>query len=300
MDKDNSQESMISSNSLSFGKNRGEAYYSSNPTFYVGIDCIIFGFNEGKISLLLLKRIFEPAMGEWSLMGGFVQNNESVDDAAKRVLHELTGLENVYMEQVGTFGAIDRDPGERVISVAYYALININEYDRKLVQKHNAYWVNMNELPPLIFDHPEMVEKARELMKQKASVEPIGFNLLPKLFTLSQLQSLYEAIYGETRRKPAARHCGRRRGGSGGGDMHPLLRCGRTAGGVSLFQPYSGHLPRGLQEHPDAHRHCRRAGKARRDPRGAARRLCQRPDNRSGYGSRPARRDLTGCAPCPL
>ena len=198
MDKDNSQESMISSNSLSFGKNRGEAYYSSNPTFYVGIDCIIFGFNEGEISLLLLKRNFEPAMGEWSLMGGFVQNNESVDDAAKRVLHELTGLENVYMEQVGTFGAIDRDPGERVISVAYYALININEYDRKLVQKHNAYWVNMNELPPLIFDHPEMVEKARELMKQKASVEPIGFNLLPKLFTLSQLQSLYEAIYGET------------------------------------------------------------------------------------------------------
>ena len=79
MDKDNSQESMISSNSLSFGKNRGEAYYSSNPTFYVGIDCIIFGFNEGEISLLLLKRNFEPAMGEWSLMGGFVQNNESVD-----------------------------------------------------------------------------------------------------------------------------------------------------------------------------------------------------------------------------
>ena len=163
MDKDNSQESMISSNSPSFGKSRGEAYYSSNPTFYVGIDCIIFGFNEGEISLLLLKRNFEPAMGEWSLMGGFVQNNESVDDAAKRVLHELTGLENVYMEQVGTFGAIDRDPGERVISVAYYALININEYDRKLVQKHNAYWVNMNELPPLIFDHPEMVEKARAI-----------------------------------------------------------------------------------------------------------------------------------------
>ncbi len=177
MDKDNSQEPMITSNSPSLEKGREKVYYSSNPAFYVGIDCIIFGFYEGEISLLLLKRNFEPAMGEWSLMGGFVQNNESVDDAAKRVLHELTGLENVYMEQVGAFGAIDRDPGERV---------------------HNAYWVNINELPPLIFDHPEMVEKARELMKQKASVEPIGFNLLPKLFTLSQLQSLYEAIYGET------------------------------------------------------------------------------------------------------
>lgn len=149
-------------------------YYSSNPTFYIGIDCIIFGFSEGEISLLLLKRNFEPAMGEWSLMGGFVQKDESVDDAAKRVLAELTGLENVYMEQVGTFGAIDRDPGERVISVAYYALININEYDRKLVQKHNAYWVNINELPELIFDHPQMVEKARKLMQQKASVERSG------------------------------------------------------------------------------------------------------------------------------
>ena len=147
--------------------------------------------------MLLLKRNFEPAMGEWSLMGGFVQENESVDDAAKRVLVKLTGLDNVYMEQVGSFGAINRDPGERVVSIAYYALININEYDRELVQRHNAFWVNINELPPLIFDHPVMVEQARKLMQQKASVEPIGFNLLPKLFTLSQLQSLYEAIYGE-------------------------------------------------------------------------------------------------------
>ena len=172
-------------------------YYSSNPTFSVGIDCIIFGFNEGELNLLLLKRNFQPAMGEWSLMGGFVQQGESVDNAAKRVLAELTGLENVYMEQVGSFGEVERDPGERVISVAYYALININEYDRELVHQHNAYWVNINELPHLIFDHPQMVKQARELMQQKASTEPIGFNLLPKLFTLSQLQSLYEAIYGE-------------------------------------------------------------------------------------------------------
>ena len=173
-------------------------YYSSNPKFYVGIDCIIFGFNEGELNLLLLKRNFEPAMGNWSLMGGFVQERESVDDAAKRVLSELTGLDNVYMEQVGSFGAIDRDPGERVISIAYYALVNINEYDKTLVQQHNAFWVNINELPPLIFDHSAMVEKARTLMQQKTTTEPIGFNLLPQLFTLSQLQSLYEAIYGES------------------------------------------------------------------------------------------------------
>lgn len=171
-------------------------YYNVNPQFYVSVDCIIFGFDKGSLKLLLLKRNFEPAKGQWSLMGGFVQEGESVDDAAKRVLAELTGLENVYMEQVGTFGDLHRDPGERVISVAYYALININEYDRALVQQHNAYWTETDEIPPLIFDHPQMVERARTMLKKKASSEPVGFNLLPKLFTLSQLQSLYEAIYG--------------------------------------------------------------------------------------------------------
>ena len=172
-------------------------YYSSNPKFHVSTDCIIFGFNGGEISLLLLQRNFEPAKGQWSLMGGFVQENESVDDAAKHVLAELTGLDKVYMEQVGTFGTIDRDPGERVISIAYYALIDINSYNHELVQQHNAHWININNLPELIFDHKQMVEEARRLMQAKASSEPIGFNLLPELFTLSQLQSLYEAIYGE-------------------------------------------------------------------------------------------------------
>ena len=172
-------------------------YYNINPQFYVSVDCIIFGFDKGSLKLLLLKRNFEPAKGSWSLMGGFVQDGESVDDAAKRVLAELTGLENVYMEQVGTFGEVDRDPGERVISVAYYALININEYDRNLVQQHNAHWAEINEIPPLVFDHPQMVKQARIMLQKKDSSEPIGFNLLPSLFTLFQLQSLYEAIYGE-------------------------------------------------------------------------------------------------------
>ena len=172
-------------------------YYNINPRFYVSVDCIIFGFDKGSLKLLLLKRNFEPAKGSWSLMGGFVQDGESVDDAAKRVLAELTGLENVYMEQVGTFGEVDRDQGERVISVAYYALININEYDRNLVQQHNAHWAEINEIPPLVFDHPQMVKQARIMLQKKASSEPIGFNLLPSLFTLFQLQSLYEAIYGE-------------------------------------------------------------------------------------------------------
>ena len=172
-------------------------FYRGNKRFYVSVDCIIFGFRNGGLNLLLLKRNFEPSKGKWSLMGGFVQKDESVDDAAKRVLRELTGLDNVYMEQVAAFGEIERDPGERVISIAYYALVNIDSYDKHLVRKHNAFWAEINELPELIFDHKEMVEKARYLMKQKASYNPIGFKLLPEMFTLTQMQTLYEAIYGE-------------------------------------------------------------------------------------------------------
>jgi ADP-ribose pyrophosphatase YjhB (NUDIX family) len=172
-------------------------YYQHHPKFYLAIDCTIFGFSDGELSLLLLKRNFEPAKGEWSLPGGFVQVNEDTDAAARRVLAELTGLEDVFMEQVATFSDIHRDQGERVVSVAYYALLNTTEYDSELVRHQNARWMNIDRLPPLIFDHTEMVRQARELMKQKAGTEPIGFNLLPKLFTLTQLQSLYETIYGE-------------------------------------------------------------------------------------------------------
>ncbi len=170
-------------------------YYKDKDHFLVALDCVIFGFCEGELHLLLCQRNFEPARGKWSLMGGFLQKCESVDDAAKRVLYELTGLQGVYMEQVGLFGDIDRDPGERVLSVAYYALIKVEEYDQELAKKHNACWINIRELPPLIFDHGEMVRMAREKMRIKASSEPIGFNLLPDFFTLGKLQRLYEVIF---------------------------------------------------------------------------------------------------------
>ena len=172
-------------------------YYSVYPKFHVSVDCIIFGFKAGKISLLLLKRNFEPAKGHWSLMGGFVQEDESVDDAARRVLAQLTGLTDVYMDQVEAFGSLGRDSGERVISVAYYALINQDDYDHELVRSHNAFWISIDQLPDLIFDHNEMVEKALRRMRNKASTRPIVFDLLPKEFTLTKLQSLYESIYGE-------------------------------------------------------------------------------------------------------
>ncbi|MGE4568086.1 MAG: NUDIX domain-containing protein [Bacteroidales bacterium] len=173
------------------------SFYKEKERYYVAVDCIIFGFREGELHLLLINRNFEPAKGEWSLMGGFLEKHESTHQAAQRVLYELTGLENIFMKQVGVFSEIDRDPGERVISAAYYALMNIDHYDPELARIHNAQWIPIHRLPKLIFDHREMVEKARRLLQQQAANEPIGFNLLPKFFTLTRLQMLYEAIYGE-------------------------------------------------------------------------------------------------------
>ena len=172
-------------------------YYSQHDRLFVAVDCIIFGLNHGDLSLLLTKRRFEPEKGKWSLMGGFVEADESVEAAAQRVLHDLTGLHDVYMEQVGAFGAVDRDPGERVVSVAYYALINFDDLDREAMEKLDARWIGINELPPLCFDHPEMIAKARRALRRRFSTEPAAFRLLPKLFTMSQMQRLYETILDE-------------------------------------------------------------------------------------------------------
>ena len=172
-------------------------YYKEHAKHYVGVDCVIFGLHEGKLNILLIKRRMMPGKGQWSLMGGFVEDNESVDDAAKRVLHQLTGLENVYMDQVGTFGTIDRDPGARVISVAYCALLNFDEQDHQRVTDNDAHWVALEDMPQLFFDHPLIVKKALEYLRQQVNRKPIVFQFLPDLFTLSQLQSVYEAILGE-------------------------------------------------------------------------------------------------------
>jgi len=170
-------------------------YYSEYDKFLVAVDCIIFGFDEGELKLLLIKRNFPPAQGEWSLMGGFLKKKESLDDAASRVLQRLTGLSNVYLEQLYSYGEINRDPGARVMSVAYYALIKIKDYDEELVRKHNANWFAINDFPDLIFDHNIMVDKALKRLRRKAQSQPIGFELLPDKFTIPQLQSLYEAIF---------------------------------------------------------------------------------------------------------
>ncbi|MBP1662977.1 MAG: hydrolase [Bacteroidetes bacterium] len=173
-------------------------YYKSHNLFLVAVDCIIFGFHNNEIKLLVHHRAMEPEQGGLSLMGGFVQKDESVDQAASNILSNLTGLENIFMEQVKVYGELHRDPGERVISCAYYALIDINAYDESLLKNHHAFWLSLDLASDLIFDHSQMVKDALAILRRKAVLEPIGFNLLSEKFTLTQLQSLYEAIYGKS------------------------------------------------------------------------------------------------------
>lgn len=171
--------------------------YADAKHILVAVDCIIFGFDNEKLKLLLIKRNFEPEKGKWSLMGGFLEENETTAQAANRVLEKLTGLQEVYMEQVGAFSEPNRDPVERTISVAYYALINIEDHNEELSRQHSAEWFSLDEAPPLIFDHTEMVKSAMNRLRYRTSVRPIGFELLPQKFTMRQLQKLYEAILGQ-------------------------------------------------------------------------------------------------------
>jgi len=172
-------------------------FYIEEQKILLSVDCIIFGFDENKLKVLMGHRKMDPGRGEWSLYGGFVKNNESIDEAADRTLYELTGMRNVYMRQVGAFGSIDRDPGARVVSIAYYALINVKDYDSHLMEQHDVEWIDIEKIPQMFSDHNLMIQKARKLMQQKIKTEPISFQLLPNLFTLTQLQRLYEAVNGE-------------------------------------------------------------------------------------------------------
>ncbi|KAA0992001.1 NUDIX hydrolase [Dyadobacter aurulentus] len=169
--------------------------YPQAARILVAIDCIIFGFDGREIKLLLVKRNFEPEKGKWSLMGGFVNEEEDLSDGAARILFNLTGLKDIYVEQLETFGKARRDPGERTVSVVFFALIKIDEHDSESVRNHNASWLALDARPKLIFDHEEMVTRAIEHLKYKAALHPIGFELLPERFTIPQLQKLYEAIY---------------------------------------------------------------------------------------------------------
>jgi len=169
--------------------------YKNNSRFLIAVDCVIFGFDGETLKLLLCKRDIEPEKGKWSLMGGFLNDNETLDIAAYRVLAKITGLRDIYMEQLSTFSEVDRDKAARVISTAYYSLINIKEYSAEVLKKHGVEWFSFDQLPLLIFDHAEMVDKALKRLKRRASSQPIGFELLPETFTITQLRNLYSAIY---------------------------------------------------------------------------------------------------------
>jgi len=172
-------------------------FYKNRDKHYVAVDCIIMGFQENELNIMIAKRPFEPMKGGWSLMGGFVNEFESVNEAAKRVVGEFTGIDDIYMEQVGAYGEVERDL-ERVISIAYYALVDFAKFDTSIASKYDARWVKITHLPELIFDHSLMVRDTLNLLQRRAAVKPIGFNLLGEQFTLPALQSLYEAIYQET------------------------------------------------------------------------------------------------------
>ena len=170
--------------------------YKGQHHILVALDCIIFGFDGKDIKLLLIRRGFEPEKDKWSLMGGFLQPHETLDEAANRILKQLTGLEGVYMEQLQVFSEIARDPIERTISVAYFALIDIHQYEKQISEEYHAEWFMLDKKPRLIFDHDDMVRLAQKQLRYKAALHPILFQLLPEKFTIPQLQSLYECVYG--------------------------------------------------------------------------------------------------------
>ncbi len=173
-------------------------FYQNKDSFLIAVDCIIMGFRENELQILIARRPFEPLKGSWSLMGGFVNATESIDEAAERVVGELTGIDNIFLEQVRAYGELNRDLGERVVSIAYYALIDMDLFNPSLTVKNDTHWVRLTQLPKLIFDHNKMVKDTINILQRKAAVKPIGFNLLGEQFTLPTLQSLYESIYQET------------------------------------------------------------------------------------------------------
>jgi len=169
--------------------------YSGQQHFLLAVDCIIFGFDGKDLKLLLIQRGFEPELNKWSLVGGFLQETETLDRAASRILQKLTGLGDIYLEQLYAFSGINRDPEERTVSVSYFALIDIQQYEKQISHDYHAEWFLVAERPKLIFDHDQMVGLAQRQLRYKAAIQPILFELLPETFTIAQLQNLYEGVY---------------------------------------------------------------------------------------------------------
>ncbi|MDI1477470.1 NUDIX domain-containing protein [Polyangium sp. y55x31] len=169
-----------------------------HPRPALAVDCVVFGLDEEDLKVLLIRRGVEPFAGRWALPGGFVRLDETLDEAARRELREEAGIEKVYLEQLYTFGAVDRDPRERVVSVTYYALVKLAEHAvSAATDAREAAWFAIDDLPRLAFDHEDIVDKAIARLRGKVRYAPIGFELLPKKFTLTQLQRVYERVLGQ-------------------------------------------------------------------------------------------------------
>ncbi len=169
--------------------------YTYSVKHLVAVDCVIFGYENEELKLLLFHRELPPAKGKWSLVGGWVNEKESVEDAASRVLRNITGLSDIYMEQVNVFSKKGRDPGGHVISVVFNALIDIEKHNQELVREFGAHWWPITKLPELIFDHEEMYDLALKKLQQEASYSIIGEELLSEEFTITQLRNLYNCIF---------------------------------------------------------------------------------------------------------
>jgi ADP-ribose pyrophosphatase YjhB (NUDIX family) len=169
----------------------------------LSIDCLIFGFRNGALDILLIKHAEGISKGKWALPGGWIQYNEDVDQAAHRILKSLTGVSDIYLEQLRSFGNVDRYPDKRVITIAYYALVNADNYALNPgFTASDVQWFNIHEVPKLPYDHNQILDFGFRHLKHKVRHEPIGFNLLPKKFTLHQIQQLYEAILETELDKP--------------------------------------------------------------------------------------------------
>jgi 8-oxo-dGTP diphosphatase len=172
-------------------------YTYKYPRPALTVDCVIFGLGEDHLKVLLIQRAHDPFSGRWAFPGGFVDMDETTDTAARRELEEETGIQNMFMEQLYTFSGVDRDPRERVVSVAYFALVKLADYKVTAGSDANrAEWFAVDQVPSLAFDHDQILQVAFARLKGKVRYQPIGFELLPEKFTLGQLQKMYELILG--------------------------------------------------------------------------------------------------------
>jgi 8-oxo-dGTP diphosphatase len=188
-----------SPNPLQFAVPYYEISYEKFFQFGLSVDCVVFGYHDSKLKVLLIKRGAAPFMGDWALPGDLVYPNEDIDVSARRILKDLTGIGNLFMEQTKVYGRVDRHPAGRVITTGYYSLIDIAKHDpHASAWAEGVYWMDVKECPHLAFDHDDILRDALQMLRDRVRRKPVGFELLPEKFALGQLQNLYEALLNES------------------------------------------------------------------------------------------------------